>query len=211
MKFNRRCGVQMIEQVRNTFPDLVMHIDCNSGFTLDDVEIFRSLDQLDLKMIEQPLGYDDLIDHAELQRELLTPICLDESITSVNRAAKAIKIGACRWINIKTSRVGGLTNALAIHDLCMAKDIPTWVGGMLESAVGQGHSLALATKDNVSYPCDIFPSSRFFWRRFFSSRDHLFRKRANHRTGNLPAPVSIQKMDFLKRHNVATATIKKAR
>ena len=206
MKFNRRCGVQMIEQVRNTFPDLVMHIDCNSGFTLDDFEIFRSLDQLDLKMIEQPLGYDDLIDHAELQRELLTPICLDESITSLNRAAKAIKIGACRWINIKTSRVGGLTNALAIHDMCMAKDIPTWVGGMLESAVGQGPSLALATKDNVSYPCDIFPSSRFFGEDFSAPEIICSGK------GQITAPATSgagfnPKMDFLKRHNLATATI----
>ena len=131
LKFNRRCSLEMIEQVRNIFPDLEVHIDCNSGFTLNDIEMFRSLDQLDLKMIEQPLGYDDLIDHAELQKELKTPICLDESITSANRAAKAIKIGACRWINIKTSRVGGLTNALMIYDFCMANGIPIWVGGML--------------------------------------------------------------------------------
>ena len=90
----------MIEQVRKVYPELVMHIDCNSGFTLDDIEMFRKLDRLDLKMIEQPLGYDDLIDHAELQKNLQTPTCLDESITSLNRAAKAIKIQACRWINI---------------------------------------------------------------------------------------------------------------
>lgn len=210
LKFNRSCSVQMIEQVRNTFPDLVMHIDCNSGFTLDDLEMFQSLDQLDLKMIEQPLGYDDLIDHAELQRELRTPICLDESITSVNRAAKAIKIGACRWINIKTSRVGGLTNALAIHDLCAAKDVPIWVGGMLESAVGQGPSLALATKGSVGYPCDIFPSSRFFEEDFSAPEIHLSGK------GKITAPARSgagfnPKMNFLKRYNVATATIEQAR
>ena len=209
LKFNRRCSAQMIEQVRNTFPDLVMHIDCNSGFTLDDLEMFRSLDQLDLRMIEQPLGYDDLIDHAELQRELRTPICLDESITSVNRAAKAIKIGACRWINIKTSRVGGLTNALAIHDLCMAKDVPIWVGGMLESAVGQGPSLALATMGNVGYPCDIFPSSRFFEEDFSAPEIILSGK------GKITAPARSgagfnPKIDFLKRHSVATVTIEQA-
>ncbi len=206
IKFNRRCSVQMIEQVRNTFPDLVMHIDCNSGFTLDDFAMFQRLDQLDLKMIEQPLGYDDLIDHAELQRKLRTPICLDESITSVNRAAKAIKIGACRWINIKTSRVGGLTNALAIHDLCMTKDVPIWVGGMLESAVGQGASLALATKGSVGYPCDIFPSSRFFEEDFSTPKIILSEK------GKITAPARSgagfsPKIDFLKKHNVAMATI----
>ena len=122
---------------------------------------------------------------------------LDESITSVNRAAKAIKIGACRWINIKTSRVGGLTNALAIHDLCMAKDVPIWVGGMLESAVGQGPSLALATKRNVGYPCDIFPSSRFFDEDFSVPEIILSGK------GKITAPTRSgagfnPKMDFLK-------------
>ena len=168
LKYNRQCNPEMIEQVRNTYPDLVMHIDCNSGFTLDDIDMFRRLDRFDLKMIEQPLAYDDLIDHAELQKELQTPICLDESITSVDRAAKAIKVSACQWINIKTSRVGGLTNAIAIHDLCKAHGVPVWIGGMLESAVGQGPSMAMATKDNVSYPSDIFPSSRFFEEDFSS-------------------------------------------
>ncbi|UWQ35386.1 o-succinylbenzoate synthase (plasmid) [Leisingera sp. M527] len=162
LKFNRNCGYDMIAAARAAFPDTVMHIDCNSGFTLDDIDLFRKLDGLDLAMIEQPLGYDDLIDHATLQREIATPICLDESITSAARARKAIETGACRWINIKTSRVGGLTNAIAIHDLCAAQNIPVWVGGMLESTVGQGVSLALSTLGNIHYPCDIFPSTRFF-------------------------------------------------
>ena len=121
LKFNRQCTVDMIKQVRNAFPRLIMHIDCNSGFTLDDIAMFQELDKLDLKMIEQPLSYDDLVDHAELRKTIQTPICLDESITSLHRAKKAIKIGACDWINIKTSRVGGLTNGIAIHDLCEGK------------------------------------------------------------------------------------------
>ena len=210
LKFNQSCSVKMIEQARNRFPDLAMHIDCNSGFTLNDVEMFRNLDQLDLKMIEQPLGYDDLIDHAELQKELRTPICLDESITSVNRAAKAIKIGACRWVNIKTSRVGGLTNALAIHDLCMDKGVPIWVGGMLESAVGQGPSLALATKGNVGYPCDIFPSNRFFEEDFSTPEISLSGKgeiTAPSRPGSGFAP----KMNFLKKYSVESAKVTKSR
>ena len=160
LKFNRNCTVGMIERVRSNFPDLVMHIDCNSGFTLDDIEMFRALDQLELKMIEQPLAYDDLVNHAVLQKQITTPICLDESITSLGRAAKAIRIKACRWINIKTSRVGGLTNALAIHEPVKSR-CSSFSCGMLESAVGQGSSLALATKDNVAYPVTYFPASSF--------------------------------------------------
>ena len=162
LKFNRTCTIEMIERVRSNFPDLVMHIDCNSGFTLDDIEMFRALDKLELKMIEQPLAYDDLVNHAALQQQIKTPICLDESITSLSRAAKAIRIKACQWINIKISRVGGLTNAIAIHDFCKNQGVPVWVGGMLESIVGQGPIPGIGNKDNVAYPSDIFPSKRVF-------------------------------------------------
>ena len=161
-KFNRQCSYDMMAAVREAFPDLVMHIDCNSGFSLDDIDLFRKLDNLNLSMIEQPLAFDDLINHSKLQKEISTPICLDESITSVDRAIKAIDIKACGWINIKTSRVGGLTNAIVVHELCTHHNLPIWIGGMLESAVGQGPSIALAAKGEMSYPCDIFPSNRFF-------------------------------------------------
>ena len=123
-KFNRQCSYEMMAAVREAFPDLVMHIDCNSGFSLDDIELFRKLDSLRLSMIEQPLAFDDLINHSKLQKEISTPICLDESITSVDRAFKAIGIQACGWINIKTSRVGGLTNAIAIEELCTHHNLP---------------------------------------------------------------------------------------
>lgn len=162
LKFRRGWGLEMVARVREAFPDAVLHVDCNSAFTLDDIAMFRELDRFGLAMIEQPLAYDDLIDHARLQAELNTPICLDESITSVDRTRKAIDIGACGWINIKPGRVGGLTNAIAIHDLCAARDVPCWIGGMLESAVGQGPALALSTLPNVKYPCDIFPSDRLY-------------------------------------------------
>ena len=206
LKFNRQCTVDMIEQVRRAFPPLIMHIDCNSGFTLDDITMFRELDKFDLKMIEQPLSYNDLVDHAELRKKIQTPICLDESITSLHRAEKAIKIGACDWVNIKTSRVGGLTNGIAIHDLCESKGVPVWVGGMLESAVGQGPSLALATKSNVSYPSDVFPSDRFF-AQDFSSPDICISA-----PGEIHAPSSngigfVPKMGLLEKHSVARASI----
>ena len=207
LKFNRSCTVAMIEQVRTTYPDLVMHIDCNSGFTLDDIEMFRAIDRLELKMIEQPLAYDDLVNHAALQKQITTPICLDESITSLSRAAKAIRIKACRWINIKISRVGGLTNALAIHDFCKDQGVPVWVGGMLESAVGQSPSLALATKDNVVYPSDIFPSRRFFDKDFSTPEITLSEK------GKIAAPARpgsgfTPKLDLLHKHSIGTARIK---
>ena len=162
LKFRCESNVTMIEQVRAAFPDMVMHVDCNSGFRRKDLSMFEALDDLDLAMIEQPLQHDDLIDHAWLQARLRTPICLDESIVSVDRARKAIDVGACGWINLKPGRVGGLTPALAIYRHCRERDVPCWVGGMLESAIGQGPAIALATLPDIGYPCDIFPSDRLY-------------------------------------------------
>jgi O-succinylbenzoate synthase len=162
LKFRRGWGLEMVARVREAYPDAVIHVDCNSAFTLADIAMFRELDRFGLAMIEQPLAYDDLIDHARLQSELKTPICLDESITSLDRVRKAIDIDAGRWINIKAGRVGGLTNAIAIHDHCAERGVPCWIGGMLESAVGQGPSLALSTLPNIRYPCDVFPTDRLY-------------------------------------------------
>lgn len=152
----------MLQAVRGTFPRLTIHIDCNSGYRLEHVPLFRQIDGFGLAMIEQPLGHDDLADHAKLARAISTPICLDESINSIDRARQAIELGSCRWVNVKPGRVGGLTGARAIHDLCRDSGIPCWVGGMLESAVGSSLCVALATLENFTYPADIFPSSRFY-------------------------------------------------
>jgi hypothetical protein len=132
LKFRPGWGLKMVAAVRQEFPDTVFHVDCNSGFRLDDLEMFKELDRYDLAMIEQPLAFDDLADHARLQMQIDTPICLDESIISLDRARKAIQINACKWVNLKVGRVGGLTNALAIHNYCLDHGIPCWVGGMLE-------------------------------------------------------------------------------
>lgn len=164
LKFRPDSGVAMVEAVRSAFPDAVVHIDCNAGFTLDDLPLFQALDSLGLAMIEQPLASNDLVDHARLQAALQTPICLDESITSLDRARKAIDLDAARVLNIKHGRVGGLTNAVAIAAHCRARGIPFWIGGMLESAVGQGPSMALATLPGVSYAADIFPDGRLYGR-----------------------------------------------
>lgn len=162
LKFRRDSGAQMVRAVREAYPDALLHIDCNGGFTLDDLPLFEALDTLGLTMIEQPLATDDLVDHARLQERLTTPICLDESITSVHRAEKAIDIGAARWINIKHGRVGGLTNALALHALCVERNVPCWIGSMLESNVGQGLSLALASLPGIAYAADVFQAGRLY-------------------------------------------------
>jgi len=162
LKYAPGWDLNMIAAVHNAFPDAVFHIDCNSAYTLKDVPMFRQLDRYGLAMIEQPLMHDDLIDHAALQKQIATPICLDESITSPAKTRKAIEIGACRWINIKPVRVGGLTPALEIRDICEQAGVPCWVGGIVESGVGASHCMAMATLSNMKYPCDIFPSRRFF-------------------------------------------------
>ena len=162
LKFRPGWDIPMLEAVRESFPDQTFHIDCNSGYRLDDIELFQQVDRFRLAMVEQPLQHDDLIDHAALQAQVETPICLDESMTSPRRAEQAIAMQSCRYVNIKPGRVGGLTNAVAIHDICQQAGIPCWVGGMLESATGSAQCVALAMLDNFTYPADIFPSARFY-------------------------------------------------
>lgn len=162
LKFCPGWDVEMLTAVRAAFPDATLHIDCNSGYRLDDAPLFEALDACGLAMIEQPLQHDDLSDHAALQQRLATPICLDESVTSVRRAEQAIALGSCRYVNVKPGRVGGLTPAVRIHDRCSAAGVPCWVGGMLESALGAGLCAALAMLDNFTYPADVFPSTRFY-------------------------------------------------
>jgi O-succinylbenzoate synthase len=164
LKFRPGWDIPMLQAVRREFPDHTFHIDCNSAYRLDDLDLFRRVDEFDLAMIEQPLASDDLLDHAHLQRAIRTPICLDESLTSLDRARQAIELGSCRYLNIKPGRVGGLTVAVAIHHLAQQAGIPCWVGGMLESAVGSRACVALAMLDNFTYPADIFPSRRFYAR-----------------------------------------------
>ena len=162
LKFRPGWDLDMLEAVRSTFPDLTAHIDCNAAFRLSDLDLFRAVDRYELAMIEQPLQHDDLLDHAKLQAKIDTPICLDESIVSVKSAEHAIELGSCRYVNVKPGRVGGLTVAKSIHDLCRDAGIGCWVGGMLESGVGAAICLALATLENFTYPADIFPASRFY-------------------------------------------------
>jgi O-succinylbenzoate synthase len=162
LKFRPGWDLDMVRSVRGAFPHLTFHIDCNSGYRLKDRKVFEALDEFGLAMIEQPLAHDDLMDHAKLQRMIQTPICLDESLTSPEKAAKAIEIGAARYFNIKPGRLGGITRATRIIQDAERAGIPCWIGSMLESGVGASHCLALATLSNIKYPSDIFPSRRYF-------------------------------------------------
>ncbi|WP_019119652.1 o-succinylbenzoate synthase [Brevibacillus massiliensis] len=155
--------VEVIREIRRHYPSIPLMADANSAYTLRDIDRLAQLDEFSLMMIEQPLSHDDIIDHAELQKKLTTPICLDESIHSAEDVRKAIQLGSCRVINIKIGRVGGLSEARRIHDLCRAHAIPVWCGGMLEAGVGRAHNIAITTLPGFLLPGDTAASSRY-WR-----------------------------------------------
>jgi O-succinylbenzoate synthase len=154
--------VEVVRRVRERFPDVLLMADANSAYTLADAEKLLALDEFGLMMVEQPLAYDDLVEHAELQRRLRTPICLDESVPGLAAARAALVLGSGRIINIKPGRVGGLTVARAIHDLCRAQGVPVWCGGMLETGIGRAHNVALASLPGFTLPGDISASARYF-------------------------------------------------
>jgi O-succinylbenzoate synthase len=157
--------VEPVQALRDAFGDgLPLQVDGNSAYSLEHVDVFRALDRFGLALIEQPLAHDDLFDHAKLQARIETPLCLDESIESVEDARHAIELGSCRIINIKHTRVGGLHPAVAVHDVCRDAGIPVWCGGMLESAIGQCHALAVASLPNFTLAADCAPSERYFER-----------------------------------------------
>jgi O-succinylbenzoate synthase len=154
--------VDVVRQVRTRFPDIPLMADANSAYSLDDADLLAALDPYGLMMLEQPLAYDDLVDHATLQRRLSTPICLDESVPSLAAARAALALGSGQIINIKPGRVGGLVAAKAIHDLCLERSVPVWCGGMLETGIGRAHNVALASLPGFVLPGDISASSRYF-------------------------------------------------
>jgi O-succinylbenzoate synthase len=162
LKIKPGWDIKVVKEVRRRHADILLSVDANSAYTLKDLDHLKELDDFGLLMIEQPLEHDDLLDHAKLQAELKTSICLDESITSLRRAEQALDLGSCRLINIKIGRVGGYSQASAIHDLCYGRGIPVWCGGMLESGIGRAHNLALASLPGFTLPGDISASSRYF-------------------------------------------------
>lgn len=154
--------VDVVKEVRRAFPTVPLMADANSAYTLADIDKFKAMDEYGLIMVEQPLGEDDIIDHATLQKAIKTPVCLDESINTCEDARKAIELGSCQIINIKPSRVGGLLESVKIHDLCQKNGIPVWCGGMLELGIGRVQNIALASLPNFIIPGDISASKRYF-------------------------------------------------
>jgi O-succinylbenzoate synthase len=154
--------VEAVERIRGRFGQIPLMVDANAAYTLDDRARLADLDRFNLMMIEQPLDYDDIRDHARLQQELRTSICLDESIHTVRTAQDAIEIGACRIINIKPGRVGGHAASIRLHDVAAAHGVPVWHGGMLESGIGRAHNIHLSTLPNFSLPGDVAASRRYY-------------------------------------------------
>jgi o-succinylbenzoate synthase len=156
--------LDVVREVRRQFPAILLMCDANSAYTLRDIDLFKRMDEFKLLMIEQPLAWNDIIDHIQLQKAIQTPICLDESILDAEDARKAIDSSACRIINIKLGRVSGHTEAKRVHDVCAARSIPVWCGGMLEAGIGRAHNIAMSTLQNFCLPGDVSASRRYFHR-----------------------------------------------
>ncbi len=154
--------VNVVRRVRERYPSIALQVNANSAYTLDDIPTLQALDAFDLLLIEQPLGHDDIIDHVKLQTALKTPVCLDESIHSADDARKALDLGACRAINIKVSRVGGLLEAKRIHDVCVARGVPVWCGGMHEFGIGRAANVAIAALPGFTLPGDVSGSDKYY-------------------------------------------------
>jgi o-succinylbenzoate synthase len=162
LKIEPGLDVERVGAIRAAHPDIALSVDANAAYSLDDIDVFRALDAFDLLMIEQPLHHDDLVRHAELQGRIRSDICLDESIRSAAGAAAAIELGACRIVNIKQGRVGGVPEAKRVHDVALSAVVPVWCGGMLETGIGRATNLALAGLPGFTLPGDTSASARYF-------------------------------------------------
>jgi len=154
--------IDIVRAIRKQHPDITLTVDANSAYTLADLDLFKAMDEFNLSYIEQPLGEDDIVDHAVLQKAIRTPICLDESITSFDDARKAIDLGSAQVINIKSSRCGGIHESIRIHDLCLKQNIPVWCGGMTETGIGRVQNISMASLPNFTLANDIAPADRYF-------------------------------------------------
>jgi len=161
VKIKRGSDVEVVRKIREHYPDLPLMVDANSSYALDDIDTFKQLDRYNLLMIEQPLGDDDIVDHAALQREINTSLCLDESIRSAADARRAAQLGSCRVINIKPGRVGGLGESLEILTVCRERNLGAWIGGMLESGIGRAFLNHVATAEGVNFPGDLNPGNSY--------------------------------------------------
>lgn len=182
LKIKPGWDIEVLSRVRGRFPEIKLSVDANSAYSLSDASHLKRMDDFRLMMIEQPLGWDDILDHARLQSQIQTPLCLDESIHSAEDARKALEAAACRIINIKLGRVGGFTAALKVHDVCRARGVPVWCGGMLESGIGRAHNIALSSLPGFTLPGDV-SASRRYWR-----EDIIQPEVTVSRQGTIPVP-----------------------
>lgn len=162
LKIKPGWDIELAQGVRKQYPDVMMMLDANSAYTLDDTEHLRQLDDYDLLMLEQPLPYNDIYQHSKLQPKIDSPICLDESILTADDARLAIELGACKIINLKPARVGGYTESLKIYQFCAENEVPLWIGGLLETGIGRATNLAFASLPAVTLPCDISATDRYY-------------------------------------------------
>lgn len=181
VKIHPNQDYSFLSEIRRYYPTIPIMADANSSYTLKDIDRLKALDDFNLLMIEQPLGHDDILEHSILQKQLKTPICLDESIVNFDDARKAIDFGSCKVINIKVGRVGGLYEAKRIHDYCLEKDIPVWCGGMIEFGISRAHNIALASLPGFTIPGDISASSRFW-------DEDIITPEVDVKNGSIPVP-----------------------
>jgi O-succinylbenzoate synthase len=193
--------IEVLDRIRARFPGIALMADANSAYTLADLPRLKLLDRFYLMMIEQPIGWDDLLDHARLQREIATPVCLDESIHSADDARKAIELGACKIINVKLGRVGGFTAAREVHEVCRAKNVPVWCGGMLESGIGRAHNIALSTLPGFTLPGDV-SASRRYWKQDIIDPEVEVTPRGTIRVPQTPGLVFTPNLERIERATV---------
>jgi O-succinylbenzoate synthase len=206
MKIKPGWDVDVVREVRRRFPAIKLMADANSAYTLNDIDHLRRLDEFYLMMIEQPLGHDEIIDHAALQSRLETPVCLDECIRSAHHAEQAIRMGAAKIINIKLGRVGGFLEARRVHDVCQGSGVPVWCGGMLESGIGRAHNIALSTLPNFVLPGDVSASKRY-WARDVIQPAVEVTSRGTIVTGDAPGMGYEVDLDFLDSVTVRKETL----
>lgn len=199
--------LQIFERIRNRWPEILLSCDANSAYTLADAEHLKQFDRFNLLMIEQPLWNDDFYFHAALQKQLKTRICLDEAIHHARSAQAAIELGSCGIINIKVGRVGGFSEAIAVHDLAQRNNIPVWCGGMLESGIGRSHNVALSTLPNFSLPGDVSASKRY-WKEDIVEPKITVSRNGTIRIGEEPGRGYRAKTDLIDRLTVRKKTIR---
>ena len=198
--------VEVIRAVRERFPEIKLMADANSAYRLSDAPRLKQLDAFYLMMIEQPLDHDDIIDHAKLQAKLETPICLDECIRNAHLAEQAIEMRACRIINIKMGRVGGLAEARRVHDVCRERGVPVWCGGMLESGIGRAHNIALSTLENFVLPGDV-SASRRYWARDIITPPVEVTSRGTIQVSDEPGFGYALDLDYIRQNTVREETL----